>query len=131
MTTNIQDIIKGIESSTVELHSGGLQNISNIHLAIVNGFQLLFGVTNVDPMTGDIEGYKYNLESEINAKGRCKHLAWAFDDMNLITKILEGLSAHYNADLDVKRMLRDIKIPEGRFINLVVTILVVPILVNK
>lgn len=112
-----------------------IRNCSDLDLEekVREGHQLLFGVTWRDPMQAACERYQDAMEKRLAALGfGCKFKAFPFPDeeINEVATILKELSVHFDADLDVDRMIRKLNIrrPKGETYFLVVTTVLIPII---
>ncbi|WP_291128104.1 hypothetical protein [Flavobacterium sp. UBA7682] len=126
-----EEIIKHLNDNTDAYYKGEIENISDQNLTVVPGFQLIFGVTYPDQMTNDFESYKHRLKESVGGNELPKVLAWPFYEEVALFKVLEKLSTHYKAKINIARMMRDIKFKEGRPVYLVVTIITIPIVISQ
>lgn len=126
-----EEIIKNLTETTASYYHGEIENISDQNLTVVPGFQLIFGVTYPDQMTNNVESYEHRLKQSVGGNGSPKVLAWPFYEEETICKVLEELSEHYIAKINIARMMRDIKFKDGRPVYLVVTIITIPIVISQ
>ena len=125
MNETLEKIIQLIDKHTAEFYSKSPSNSQDTHLEsrIGQGYQLIFGVCNSDRMGSDIQRYEININNELrNTNFHPSFLPFPFNDKEILIKVLEGLSDNYKADLNIDRLIRDIKFNGDRTIFIVITI---------
>jgi hypothetical protein len=136
MAITSKEIITSIEKDYPQTdNSIVIKNCSDLDIEghIRYAHHYLIGVTGRDPMAASIRHYEYAMESKLKeAYLGCKCLAWSFDDYELeaATTVLKELSEHFDANLDVDRMIRKLNIQKakGEMYFIVVTIVFIPLI---
>ena len=126
----IQEISKEVNGcySQVPKHSADTNLSSRIRL----GYQLIFGVSNSDKMTPNInvDFYKTQIMHDLKPYGlQPTFLPFPYEGKDIIVEVLQGLSEEYGADLNIERLLRDVNFRDSRPIYLVITIIKYPVII--
>ncbi len=58
-------------------------------------------------------------------------LSFPYNEQDGVIKVLEGLSEEYDVDLDISRLLKNIRFNEGLYVFLMVTIIKFPIILHN
>jgi hypothetical protein len=128
---NLEKIILLIEEETRGFYRNTPSNSGDTYLGtrIRQGFQLIFGVCNSDPMGSGVEFYERNTNYELKGTNFSpSFLPFPYTDKEILIKVLEGLSYNYKADLNINRLIRDINFNDDRPIFIVVTIVAYPVI---
>jgi hypothetical protein len=131
MDESLEKVIQTIEKHTNGYYHGLSRHGADTNLGtrITLGCQLIFGVSNTDPMTSDVKFYKNEIIAELeNHYPRPTFIPFPYTDKETLIKVLQGLSDEYDADLDIKRLIRDIKFNDDRPTYIIITIINYPII---
>jgi len=127
----LEKIIQLIDKHVMDFSHEYPSNSGDTNLAtrISKGFQLVFGVCNSDFLNSDIQQYQRHIIYELkNTNFSSTFLPFPYNEKGMLIKVLQGLSENYKADLNIDRLIRDIKFNDNRPVFIVITILDYPII---
>lgn len=121
ITKQVQNYYQGIPPNSADTYLGDRINF---------GYQLIFGVTNSDPMASDTRNYQSQFQGELQNNFLAPiFLAFPYTAKENLLQVLNGLSEEFKANLNIDRLIRDIKFNTGRPVFIVITVIRFPIIV--